>query len=67
MFLSVQSRTLAALYAVLPLLLNFNLVHGQTPPNYGPSTSNTLNISFNGDLLIYPGQLLQPAGMMACP
>jgi hypothetical protein len=64
MFLNVQLRKVATFYAFM-LFSNFDLVHGQTPPNYAPSTLNMLNLSFNEGTPIYPGQSLQPAGMMA--
>jgi hypothetical protein len=66
MFMNIQLKKLAAFYS-FTLFLDFDLVHGQTPPNYAPSTLNTLNVSFNGEPPIYPGQSLEPAGMMAFP
>ncbi|EED18836.1 conserved hypothetical protein [Talaromyces stipitatus ATCC 10500] len=42
-------------------------VHAQTPPNYRPSTSNTLNVTFNEGLPISPGQFLYPSEAMFMP
>lgn len=63
-FLNMELRKLATFYSLVYLSLDFHLIYGQTPPNYTPSTLNTLNVTFNGNLSIYPGQSLQPAGMM---
>ncbi|KAH8799353.1 phosphatidylethanolamine-binding protein [Xylogone sp. PMI_703] len=67
MILNIKSRKLATLYTLLCSSLNFDPVHGRTPPSYSPSTSNTLNVTFNEDLSIYPGQPLHPTEAASIP
>lgn len=62
MYANVKLTKLAISYAFI-VFANFKFIHGQTPRNYIPSTLNTLNISFNGNPPIHPGQSLQPSGM----
>lgn len=63
MIMTLDSRKCAKMGDFGYFLLLFGFVIGQTPPNYSPSTSNLLNVTFNGNQRIYPGQALQPAGM----
>jgi hypothetical protein len=62
MFLNIKFTNITTV-VILCHSWNPGFAEAHTPPNYNPSTSNTLNVTFNQNLAIIPGQSLAPNGL----
>lgn len=58
-------RKIGAIPFLLHMALFSSYAYAQTPPSYTLSTSNSLNVTFNGRVSIYAGQSLNPYGKQA--